>query len=102
MPARESSDYRRPPVEKTPAVRKTRRCRSGIGWRDLSAIGEEDTTMTTLHLIASRSSATFEGLAICTPDPPEIGDELAGFVCKPAPSREGAEEGVAVVATSRR
>lgn len=46
----------------------------GLGWRDLPTIGDEATTMTKLPQIACLSFATFEGLAMCTPDPPEIGD----------------------------
>jgi hypothetical protein len=107
--------------------------------------------MTKLPLIACLSFGTFEGLAMCTPDPPEIGDigpvselvcrdleqrfpdsttavenrtirspervevlvsvdgksmvlgyELAGFVWKSTPSKQGSEEGIAAVETSGR
>jgi hypothetical protein len=40
--------------------------------------------MTKLPLIACLSFATFEGLAMCTPDPPEIGDigPISELVCQ--------------------
>ena len=40
--------------------------------------------MTKLPLIACLSFATFEGLAMCTPDPPEIGDigPVSELVCR--------------------
>jgi hypothetical protein len=58
--------------------------RVGLGRRDLSTADEEDTIMTKLPLIACLSFATFEGLAMCTPDPPEIGDigPVSELVCR--------------------
>jgi hypothetical protein len=40
--------------------------------------------MTRLPLIACLSFATFEGMAMCTPDPPEIGDigPVSELVCR--------------------
>jgi hypothetical protein len=61
-------------VKTTPAVRRARHLVAGPGRRDLSTTGEEDTTMTKLALMTCLSFATFQGLAMCIPDPPEIGD----------------------------